>query len=65
MSEEASKPLWAKCAECDHCWPVVYLPMIVAKAAELALKHSDCPKCGGTGMVAKQNDGELLEQPHD
>lgn len=63
MSEaEATKPLWAKCGACSHCWPVAYLPMEIMKFASIA-KSPRCPKCGERKKVfaAKQDDGVLKE----
>lgn len=58
------KPVWAKCQNCGHCWPVAYLPMNLSAFAKLAKRTAICPHCATTGkkiIVAKQNDGELLE----
>jgi ribosomal protein S27AE len=59
--EPASKPFYARCADCGHVWIVAYYPLELAKFSKIALGHSDCPKCGGPGMVAKQDNGVLLE----
>lgn len=60
MSEDR-KPFWAKCGACLHCWPAAYLPMAMDKCAEV-LKSPRCPMCGGKNvLVAKQDDGKLLE----
>lgn len=61
-ADEASKPLWAKCKECGHCWAAGYYPMEASKFADIVSGHSMCPKCGAAGYVAKQHDGELLEE---
>ena len=60
MIEQASKPMWAKCAKCAHCWPAVYYPMEAALFAKIIGK-AICPKCGGKALVAKQSDGVLYE----
>lgn len=62
--EEASKALWAKCESCGHCWAVAYYPMELGKFARMAKRHSRCPKCDSPGAIAKQDNGELLEQAH-
>jgi len=36
--------MWVKCADCDHVWTAVHLPMEMAKAARL-LKNTSCPNC--------------------
>ena len=59
--QEAKKGAWAKCSGCGHCWIVAYYPMNLEKFAKLMKKHSDCPKCGEPGMIAKQQDGVLNE----
>ena len=61
MAAEASKALWAKCADCAHIWAAAYYPMEMAKVGRIASQHSNCPKCGGKGLVAKQDNGVLLE----
>ena len=63
MAEDASKALWGKCEDCGHIWAAGYYPIDLAQLAKIVGQHSTCPKCGGRGRVAKQNDGELLEEP--
>ena len=59
---DATKALWAKCSVCGHCWAAAYYPLILETFARIAKKHSNCPKCDGRGVVAKQEDGVLLEE---
>lgn len=59
MSNPERKPFWAKCADCNHCWPVAYLPMEMSKAGKL-MRGLKCPMCAATGkriVIAKQDDG--------
>lgn len=60
-TEDASKALWAKCSKCEHTWAAAYYPMPMHEFAKIAKRHSTCPKCGGAGLIAKQDDGVLLE----
>lgn len=56
-----TKPFWGRCDACGHCWPVAWLPMLLSAAAGL-MQAARCPRCsGGKVMVAKQDDGVLLE----
>lgn len=58
---ENTRPFWARCGACGHCWPVAYLPMDMATVARLA-SSATCPKCGGRKLfVANQRDGVLQE----
>jgi hypothetical protein len=56
------KPFWAKCPSCSHCWPAAYAPMEVALFAKTVMRAA-CPMCACSKgiLIAKQNDGELLE----
>lgn len=58
---EASVPLWAKCSKCAHIWAAAYYPMNLEKFAKIVSGHASCPKCGEPGVVAKQNNGRLLD----
>lgn len=59
---EAKTPFWARCAACGHCWAAAYLPMDVETFAKTIGGGRRCPACGGGKIVvAKQNDGTLLE----
>lgn len=59
--ESGDKPFWAKCKKCAHCFIVAYTPMELRAFAKCCAK-AICPKCGADSpWVAKQNDGELLE----
>ncbi len=40
------QPFNGRCGECDHVWPVCYLPMQLDLAAK-AMKSARCPMCGG------------------
>lgn len=58
---EAKKALWAKCPDCGHCWPAAYYPMNLADMGRV-LKSATCPHgCKGKPLLARQEDGELLE----
>ena len=58
----SNKTLWAKCPVCKHCWPAAYYPIDMAKLGAL-LAGARCPKgCDDTPLVAKQEDGKLLEK---
>lgn len=59
--EDASKALWGKCEICGHTWAAGYYPMNLEQFAKIVSQHSNCPKCGGRGLVAKQENGELRE----
>lgn len=61
MAEEADRALWAKCKSCGHIWAVAYYPMNLCKFAKIVKQHSNCPKCDGEGLLAKQEEGFLLE----
>lgn len=55
---EERKPLWARCVQCGHCWPVAYYPMQISKLATLL--DAKCPNCAAAGVViAEQDDGTL------
>lgn len=59
---ESKSGFWAKCRACAHCWIVCYLPMEITKAAKLIGKAA-CPNCGDARpLVAKQDNGQLLEE---
>lgn len=61
---EVKKPLWAKCGQCEHCWPCAYLPIDLAVMGKL-LKKLHCPMCAADSkdvFVAKQTNG-VLEEP--
>ena len=63
MSDAERKPFWAKCNECGHVWAIAYLPMEMSKVAKV-MRYPVCPKCAATGnkiVIAKQDDGKLLE----
>lgn len=54
--------MWAKCPKCNHCWPAAYYPIEMSKLGNI-LSHAVCPKgCNDAPLVAKQNDGVLLEK---
>lgn len=60
-AKAASKPFWAKCRKCDHCWPAAYYPMQMSKICKI-IAAAICPKCGDRKpVVARQEDGELPE----
>lgn len=64
MTETApdnSLGFWAKCRACAWCWIVSYYPddltIFLRKAS-----GAKCPKCGDRRpLVAKQENGKLLE----
>jgi hypothetical protein len=58
---EASNPFWCRCEKCSHTWIAAYTPMNATLFARIARRHSRCPKCDGRGLVAKQDNGVLLE----
>lgn len=61
---EATKALWAKCEACGHCWPAAYYPIDMADLARVIKCCTACPKgCKGAPVLAKQDDGVLLEEP--
>ena len=60
---EERKPFWVMCGPCNHCWSPAYLPIDVSKFTKIVMKAA-CPMCGASGrdiVVAKQDDGRLLE----
>lgn len=59
----ASVPLWARCSKCRHCWPAAYYPLELTLVAKIAKGHARCPKCNTPGVVARQNNGVLLDPP--
>lgn len=63
MNAEAKKPFWVICSACGHCWAAAYLPMAARTFAAIVNSSAKmCQKCGaGKPLVAKQNDGVLLE----
>ena len=57
-----TKPFWAKCPTCGHCWPAAYFPLRLDVCGRL-LKAARCPKgCKSPVMIAKQDDGVLQEE---
>lgn len=49
FSDAPRTALCGRCS-CGHIWPVVYLPMPLAEAAQ-AMSHATCPMCGNaTGI---------------
>ena len=64
MTGAGDKALWAKCSDddCGHCWAVAYYPMDMLTVCKNMAEHANCPRCGKPGNVAKQSDGELLEE---
>jgi len=60
MADER-KALWAKCKDCGRCWVAAYYPDEAGLVGRVAEKNSNCPECGGTGMLARQKNGVLLE----
>lgn len=63
MTEEPSKPFYAKCGQCSHIWPAAYYPVDLTTFAKIT-KSAACPKCGERKRVfiAKQEDG-ILQEP--
>ena len=61
LPADATIPMWARCAKCGHTWIACYLPQLVDVMCKI-LKRAICPKCAGRAMIAKQSDGQLLEQ---
>lgn len=60
---EGDKAFWAKCSDCGHCWPAAYYPMPLGRMGQV-LKGVACPRgCVGSPLIAKQEDGALLEEP--
>lgn len=51
---EATSVIAAECVECRHVWIVVYAPMILSVAAEVAKRTGLCPKCGADKPVVAQ-----------
>lgn len=47
MNAETRVPFLVKCWTCKHVWPAAYLPMPLAKVAEV-MKLACCPMCGET-----------------
>jgi hypothetical protein len=47
-SERELNAFYARCGECGHVWPALYLPMELAKACKV-LKRVFCPKCATSG----------------
>lgn len=46
MTAPAGKrPAYGLCRECDHIWPLVWLPMPLYEAV-MVLKGVACPACG-------------------
>lgn len=39
------KPMFARCASCEHVWPILYLPLEISAAGNV-LKAAHCPNCG-------------------
>ena len=64
MSDDPQTPFWAKCKSCGHCWVAAYYPQALFLFAKI-LSRARCPKCGGDAVVAKQDDGKLLEDCAD
>ena len=65
MTDDRSTPFWAKCRSCAHCWEAAYYPSDMRKLCRI-LARAACPKCGEPKpMIAKQDNGKLLEQSHD
>ena len=61
--KDKSKAFWVKCQKCAHCWAAGYYPAEAGLFAQITRK-APCPKCGDTKpIVAKQNNGVLME-PH-
>jgi hypothetical protein len=61
---DESLGLWARCAMCGHCWIGARYPAPLEQFARAMKKGSSCPRCGGRGLLAKQEDGRLLEPGH-
>lgn len=60
-TNNTKKAVWARCPECGHCWAAAYYPVPLADLGKIIAKHCDCPKCDSPGVIAKQQDGELIE----
>ena len=66
MSEPRSDRLYVHCADCDHTWIAVYLPMAMDKAAKV-LRKVVCPKCAASGksiVMASKDQAIAFERAH-
>ena len=55
------KAIWAKCPQCGQCWAAVQYPAEMALIGE-QLQDVRCPAgCAAAPVLAKQDDGILLE----
>lgn len=57
----ANLPFWLACQTCRHCWIAAYYPLELALFARIVKGYASCPKCGGRGLVARQDRGVLQE----
>ena len=65
MTEPASTertPLMVRCGQCEHRWPVVYLPMEAGRAAR-TMAAARCPMCGSTSRDHRLADDTLTWPP--
>ena len=59
--EESKTELWVMCAEDQHTFVAAFLPMPMAKCAEI-LMGLRCPKCAGKNILLASRD-VLARQP--
>lgn len=53
-------PVWARCEACRFVWPAAFAPADLAGFAKTVEQNAECPKCGGRGLMPKQDRGVLL-----
>lgn len=58
MTSRPRSAIHGRCG-CGHVWPVVYLPMPLADAAE-AMRRATCPTCGNTRDIKIANDRDVV-----
>lgn len=49
------KPMLARCAKCEHVWPILYLPLEIGVAGAV-LKAAHCPNCGANASFIYVGD---------
>ena len=64
LPDDFTKELWAKCGDCGHLWCIAKYPAPMHVVAAQIGKKPTCPNCGSKKvLIAKQNNGELNEEP--
>ena len=48
---EVRTPFHGECADCEHVWVLVWLPLEARKASEIMM-GARCPKCGSPRVYA-------------